>query len=164
MTLKRFLSATAVATTLLWATAAHADLYQFTISGDYSATWQLDSEALPDEVSFGERIAYIDVVGSYDGAATEYADIIFWNAQQDGGLTIQDYYGDQVLLDSVGLQIYGGSEDSPLFMTGVYSLTELEGTGQYTLTISAVPEPATYGMVLAGVGLIGAVMRRRQVR
>jgi hypothetical protein len=29
------------------------------------------------------------------------------------------------------------------------------------VTVSAVPEPATYGMLLAGLGLVGAVARRR---
>ncbi|QBI05046.1 PEP-CTERM sorting domain-containing protein [Pseudoduganella albidiflava] len=36
------------------------------------------------------------------------------------------------------------------------------GPGSYTLTISAVPEPATYGMMLAGLGLVGVALRRRQ--
>jgi hypothetical protein len=31
-----------------------------------------------------------------------------------------------------------------------------------TLMINAVPEPASYGLVLAGLGLIGAVTRRRK--
>ena len=33
--------------------------------------------------------------------------------------------------------------------------------GAYT-DVSAVPEPATYGMLLAGLGLIGIVSRRRK--
>jgi hypothetical protein len=43
----------------------------------------------------------------------------------------------------------------PLFSNlGIY-------TGQRTLT-SAVPEPTTYGMMLAGLGLVGFVARRRK--
>ena len=43
----------------------------------------------------------------------------------------------------------------PLFSNvGIY-------TGQRSLT-SAVPEPATYGMMLAGLGLVGFVARRRK--
>ncbi|HEX5345046.1 MAG TPA: FxDxF family PEP-CTERM protein [Duganella sp.] len=32
----------------------------------------------------------------------------------------------------------------------------------YDLSISAVPEPETYGMLLAGLGLIGVAARRRR--
>jgi opacity protein-like surface antigen len=30
------------------------------------------------------------------------------------------------------------------------------------VTVSAVPEPATYGMLLAGLGMVGAIARRRK--
>jgi hypothetical protein len=33
--------------------------------------------------------------------------------------------------------------------------------GQYSVAISAVPEPETYAMLLAGLGLIGYSTRRR---
>ena len=35
-------------------------------------------------------------------------------------------------------------------------------TGSTTLAVSPVPEPATYGMLLGGLGLVGAVAARRQ--
>ncbi|WPB58575.1 FxDxF family PEP-CTERM protein [Xylophilus sp. GOD-11R] len=39
-----------------------------------------------------------------------------------------------------------------------------EGAGQVVLsTVSAVPEPETYAMLLAGMGLIGAIARRRSI-
>lgn len=34
----------------------------------------------------------------------------------------------------------------------------------YTYTVSAVPEPETYGMLLAGLGLMGTLIRRRRIR
>lgn len=42
---------------------------------------------------------------------------------------------------------------------------KLSGTGaegSYTVTLAPVPEPETYAMLLAGLGLMGAVARRRQ--
>ena len=39
----------------------------------------------------------------------------------------------------------------------------LAADGMYHLQISAVPEPETYAMLLAGLGLIGAAARRRRV-
>lgn len=37
-----------------------------------------------------------------------------------------------------------------------------DNTGAFSLTIAAVPEPATWAMMLAGFGMIGFVARRRQ--
>ncbi|MYM70260.1 PEP-CTERM sorting domain-containing protein [Pseudoduganella sp. FT55W] len=74
----------------------------------------------------------------------------------------------------IGLHIGGGSdgnvkESSAFFKfdagtTGIHSVdtrfTSLSNGGLY-LT-SAVPEPETYGMLLAGIGLIGVLARRRR--
>lgn len=35
---------------------------------------------------------------------------------------------------------------------------------EYTFTVTAVPEPATYGMLLAGLGVLGCLSRRRKHR
>ncbi|MDR0563436.1 MAG: THxN family PEP-CTERM protein [Azoarcus sp.] len=46
-----------------------------------------------------------------------------------------------------------------------YGFTTLEGnntTVKFALSVTAVPEPETYAMMLAGLGLIGAVVRRRR--
>jgi PEP-CTERM motif len=65
------------------------------------------------------------------------------------------------LTGGTGLQIYTGSMLSPIFTPGVYNLAY--GS---VLTVSpaapAVPEPATWAMMLVGMGAIGVAVRRRQ--
>jgi len=45
--------------------------------------------------------------------------------------------------------------------TGTYTLGSATGSG--TFTINAVPEPATWAMMIGGFGLIGAAARRRRL-
>jgi hypothetical protein len=44
--------------------------------------------------------------------------------------------------------------------TGTYTLGSATGSG--TFTITAVPEPATWALMIGGFGLIGAAARRRR--
>ncbi|TFW31412.1 PEP-CTERM sorting domain-containing protein [Duganella callida] len=49
-------------------------------------------------------------------------------------------------------------------LTGATSLANKAGSygGNLTLEVSPVPEPATYGMLLGGLGLVGAMARRKK--
>jgi hypothetical protein len=144
---------------------SHAVLLNFTISGDYSASFQLDSNPTPDDFSSGTSFTLWDVPGFPD-AAFGIADLEFWNASSMGGLTITDFWGGGLtLFDATGTQLYSGPESAPTFIAGVYSLTELGGGGTYRLTIAApgIPEPAVWAMMIAGFGVAGAAMRRRPV-
>ncbi|MBB3221670.1 PEPxxWA-CTERM sorting domain-containing protein [Pseudoduganella umbonata] len=161
MKLTRVLCGAAAAATLLWANAANAELYQFTVSGDYTATWQLDSDQ-PSVYTPGRYVRYTLVAGSFPGSLWDIADVTF----ASNGMGIGDYATGFRLLTADGRQVYAESEDGFEFVPGTYALTESYASrlGRYTLTISAVPEPATYGMMLAGLGLVGVALRRRQVK
>ena len=170
MNLIKSLRSAAVAVALLSAGAANAGLYQFNLTGDYTASWQLDSEVVPDSYGSGQGFILWDVEGNFPGSWFDVADLTFYNASQGGGLEIYDFWSDTLLVISNGAQLYSGKESGPSFRLGSFGLTEFGGSGSYTLTVtdldavpgpSPVPEPATTAMLLGGLGMLYVSRKRR---
>jgi hypothetical protein len=71
----------------------------------------------------------------------------------------------EALPDLGGPQLYSGSESDPTLLTGVFCLYDLETGASYTLTANAVstavPEPTTVLMLLAGLFAVGMGLKRR---
>lgn len=171
MMLLKSLRNAALAVMLLSAGAANAALLNFTLTGGYTASWQLDSAPTPDASGEGEGFLIFDVEGTFPDSVIGFTDITFWSADIGGGLQIDDYYGDTTLVSTDGPQLYTGTEDSPFFTLGTFFLTEYLGTQTYVLTIaladagpgvpSDVPEPASAALLLAGVGVMAALRKRK---
>ena len=160
--LGRLIAGSAIA---LAASAAHADTYDFVLTGSYSAHWQLQSSPTPDDSADGLAFALYDVAGTFPGASTGVVDLIFFQGDIGGGLAIDDFAGENTLAVTDGPQLYTGTEDAPTFRLGTFAMTEYDGNGTYTLTITnvtAVPEPESYAMLLAGMGALGFVAARRR--
>jgi hypothetical protein len=150
----------------LAAGSAQAATYQFTVTGDYSASWQLDSTLVADDALSGLYFTVWDVAGDYPGAVLPLADVSFFNVDAGGGLELDDFYGGITLLSTDGPQLYTGDEGQAVtFSLGTFALSQYQGTGAYTLTVqdvSAVPEPASIAMLLGGLGMVGTISRRRR--
>ncbi|HMJ06002.1 MAG TPA: PEPxxWA-CTERM sorting domain-containing protein [Chthoniobacterales bacterium] len=155
----RGLSALAFAATLPLATAAHADVYVFDLSGPNTASFMLDSSPTPSSTTS----SYFDlqnVAGTYNGSPATFADIFFFTGSFDGGFAATG-----VNLNLVGTQLFTGTLTNPTFKLGTFALCDCSfGTPNYSLSITsgAVPEPATWAMMLIGFGAIGLTMRRRK--
>jgi len=156
--------ASCAATALLGAAAAHAaPTYQFTLTGVYTASWQLSATPTPDDHFTGESFTVWNVPGSFAGASTALADLTFFNNARGGGLSIYDFNAGVSLLSTDGPQLFSGSEGAPAFSLGTYALTAYQGTNQYALTVaqvSTVPEPSSLTLLMCGL-LCGALARRR---
>ena len=170
MSLIKSLKKAAAVVMLLSAGVANAGLYQFDLSGDYTASWKLDSTVVPDVASNDQGFILWDVEGNFPGSLYGSADLTFYNADIGGGLEIYDFWSDTLLFISDGAQLYSGKESGPSFRLGSFGLTEFGGSGSYTLTVtdldavpgpSPVPEPATTAMLLGGLGMLYASRKRR---
>ena len=87
-----------------------------------------------------------------------------WFDEDLRSLQVEDYWADLSLYELFGTQLYSGAESAPTFNSGSYQLHDADGN-PYSLKITsdmaAVPEPATWAMTIAGMGVAGFVLRRR---
>jgi hypothetical protein len=152
--LKSVIGAAVGAGMICAAVSAQAEVLKATlVDGSYSVSWLQDSNPTPDSsrTSIFTDIAVWDVTGS----ATAFSTLSYYGSLVGGGFGM--FYGPQ---------IYSGSESSPVFSAGTYTglYDTAAGLTGGVLTLAAVPEPATWGMMLvgfAGLGALYSVNRRR---
>ena len=115
-------------------------------------------------------LTLLNVPLTYDPFLALYDGTFEPSAPLAGLIALDDDIAENVLQSRIEIQLTAASFyqavvsgfDNADF--GAYSLT-IEGPGAiFAETISPVPEPATWGMMLVGLGLIGASMRYRQRR
>lgn len=161
---KLFIRSAAIAA-LLCAGAAQAALYQFDISGAYTAHWELDSSVVPNDSTPTAAFTLWDVQGAFANASTNKVDLTFFHISQGGGMGIDDLHAGVNLLFADGPQLYSGSETAPVFKPGTFLLTDFQGTDKSTLKITElapVPEPTTGAMLFGGLALVFASIKRRR--
>lgn len=161
MNLLNYLKKIALVAMLLTAGVANASILQFSLTGDYTATFRLDTAAIPSDFDIGNGFVQFSVAGTFPGSANNIVNVIFYNVSQGGGLEFDEEDGSSSLLVTNGPQLYTGFEDHPTILLGDFALTQFEGAGTYALTIAEVPEPATGAMLLGGLAVMTALRRRR---
>ena len=146
-------------------TRAHAAEVLFTITGPNSASFSVEQAPTPDAICFGDACFEVNnVPGVLNGSADDLF-LTFYPASGDGGANIQS--SGFFSFNLYGEQLFTGTIFDPTFILGTFALSDVAG-GQpvYTLTIeaadAAVPEPATWAMMLLGFGAVGFAMRRRR--
>ncbi|MGA8448145.1 MAG: PEP-CTERM sorting domain-containing protein [Roseiarcus sp.] len=157
--MRRLLGIAAGAAALAFAAGgAQATELVFTITGAGNIiTFDLPQHPTPDSYTLGQFFTFTSVDGTFDGTPTVFDGATFWNPDQDTGDLHLDsfspYFGDI---------LYTGMESSPTFKTGSFDIGD--GEFSYTLTISAVPEPSTWGLMLLGFAGLGFAGYRRSVK
>jgi len=175
MTLKTYAATAALAIAMV-ATSAAADTFRFELNGTHRAVWTIDTATPVTEYADGEFASYGAVIGNFSDlpgfspASNYVAQIDFYTTAGtlEGGFYIDDFFGrtagetERPILTTNGPSVITGPTSAPTFLTGYYVFTATNATQDpYSLTISAVPEPSSWAMMLSGFGLIGAALRRR---
>lgn len=180
-------AATALA---LSAAPASARVLQFTITnvgnvndrGDFS--FRIDEDRVPDIVqpnlvTYGNgtgsprlSLTYTDVPTR--GSGTTTTPVTFFTANQQGGLSFTGPGGlvqlkNTVLISNTSFNTsLPKAQNKAIFKLGTFALSTTPQNSNpvrpfdnYRVTIAAVPEPASWALMIGGFGMAGAALRRR---
>ena len=166
----RFLAAATLASLALAASPAHAaaGLWDFTYSGNgVSASGSFETASQGSSAPS----AVLSITGTYSDASITNGVIDGVVALgTDGGFYYDNAFGGTPLFSNPGLLFdVNGSQHVNIYSIGsdYYSVTYENGgipNTPVTLTITAVPEPTSIALLLAGLGALGIASRRRTQR
>jgi len=149
---------------------AHAEELQFTYvesgSGAVDFSFLQDSNPTAQYYDLGWDVQV--GVSDWTGNVGPFSDVVWYPTAAAGGITAWTP-DSSVYLD--GPQVYSGSEQAPVFAPGVFAdFSDVNNGLTGTLTVteaslgSGAPEPATWAMLLIGLGATGAAMRTARRR
>lgn len=153
------------AATLLLSTAMPASaatlLYSFvpTSGGVQRFTFNVDSNPVVStaaDFAFTTGVQNLTIGGVARSGTFDFT----FQSGFDGG------FDSTVVGGYLGPQLFTGSNSAPTLRTGAFALTDgpNNATGTLTVTtVAAIPEPATWAMMVIGFGLAGSAMRRRRI-
>lgn len=167
----------------LLATCAAAALFPTTavraaVGGNAELTYLLSGPipmefkllTIPSLSSFSPGNSFLTAkLTGIDGTSTGDAFFAFFSNREGGGLQLLDAVTGKSVFSLGGAQLYSGNEWTPSLLSGTFGMTDRSGGASYTLKVAAlpsgstpaVPEPASWAMMIGGLGLVGGLVRTR---
>jgi hypothetical protein len=147
----------------LGASAAHAAVLLFTLTGAVDAQFTLDSDPLPSQFASGLELKFDSVDVNIAGTSKDIS-VLFYGPLESGGISLFDESTNPTTeyLNTEGPVLYSGSENAPSFAPGIFDMSS--GGGNEILAISAVPEPASWALMIVGIAGLGAALRSTRFR
>lgn len=178
----------AVAAAALFSGPASAALLLYelagTVPGKFTARFTINTAVAPSIVlSTGFRYNGVPITYTLPNGNTVFTDsgpfdgVTFQVLNNQGGffagfLDAASAFNNRIQI--FGPQLFTGTTAAPQFLTGTFLLSDIPRNFttdplqvNYRLTVtdvSAVPEPATWAMMLAGFGAIGFTLRRTRLK
>jgi hypothetical protein len=142
------------------ATGAQAGelLFSYTETGPGAIDFSFDQSSNPTPLSYALGDSTQVPVSNWTGNVGPYSSIVWFSLGDNGMFDTVD--GAYVVF---GPQVYGGTEAAPTFATGVFPGADQTNGLSGVLTVTAVPEPAGWALMLIGFGALGSTLRRRRV-
>ncbi|MBD8546067.1 PEPxxWA-CTERM sorting domain-containing protein [Sphingomonas sp. CFBP 8760] len=85
--------------------------------------------------------------------------VTFYTNESGGGISA---LGAILGGNAVGPQLFRGSVSNPTMLTGRFNLVDQSVGTTAVLTVAAIPEPATWAMMLVGFGMVAGAARYRR--
>ena len=178
--MRKLIAVMGVALATVAAVPVQAVVLQYTISGLDSladnqvelASFRIDADRMPDGYLEGIGFYYAAVAGTFtygSNTTTAPQDIsLYLDAEhgyndpntQPGGLLV----GEGDLLEFGGPQLFDGPVDAPTLHVGNFILLDAFSGSPISLSVTALPEPASWVLMVAGFATAGAAVRRRASR
>lgn len=146
----------------LAAAPADAAVLSYALTGNYDANFLINTDLVKPPVDSGSDYFVVEnIMGTFGGVNQAATSIQFSTFASNGGFTIELPGGN--FLGFFGAQLFTGSTALPTMRLGQFALTSDVDSSSSTLSVGvAVPEPATWAMMVAGFATVGFAMRRRK--
>ncbi len=155
MTLRRLISGFFAGAAALMAGAVSAETLKFTYVGtphgsSLESVWTQPSAPTP--VNHDSVNTFIDATD----LSNNVFEMVYYTGQYFSPTDILEpgFENDDLDFGDEGVQVFTGPTSAPIFSPGVFHMD------YGVLKVTAVPEPTTWAMMLLGIGVLGAAIRR----
>ena len=117
------------------------------------------SSAFSQSILFtGLAAGLYDIVGTLSGQNLNFSTVVLDGAAWD----VSNYNGKSIKFGNAYLEV---TADRPVTLTLSGTTYAALSSPAYSgsITVTAIPEPETFAMLLAGLGLVGTIARRRKL-